>query len=86
MQIQATLDRVTGIRPHPLTWPGLDGGPTDKLTMRDHIGVVPATVADPDGDVVLVSHSGGGPVVQCAVDRSRRSLEAAAGGVCQDLS
>lgn len=38
--------------------------------MRDHVDAVLARVADLDGDVVLVGHSGGGPVVQCAVDRA----------------
>ena len=58
-----------GINSHALTLPGLDGDPTTGLGMRDHVDTVVAAVRNLDGEVVLVGHSGGGPVVQCVVDR-----------------
>jgi pimeloyl-ACP methyl ester carboxylesterase len=62
--------RAAGITPHAVTLPGLDGSPHEGLTLDDHVDAVLALVEGLDGDVVLVGHSGGGIVVQCAVDRN----------------
>lgn len=58
-----------GINPIPVTLPGLDGSPTNGLTLDDHIGAVLALVENCAGDVILVGHSGGATVVQGVVDR-----------------
>lgn len=60
---------AAGITVHPVTLPGRDGQGTAGVTLVDHIDAVMGLVEDCDGDVVLVGHSGGGAVVQGAVDR-----------------
>jgi len=64
--------REAGHRPHPMTLPGLESREANRsaITLRDHVDAVVAKVdacARPD-PVVLVGHSGGGPVVHAAVD------------------
>lgn len=61
--------RTAGITTHAVTLPGLDGRPTEDITLEDHIGAVAELAAGLDGRVVLVGHSGGGTVVQGVVDR-----------------
>lgn len=61
--------RAAGITPHPITLPGLDGSSTTGLTLDDHIEAVLRLVRELQGDIVLVGHSGGGPVVQSVIDR-----------------
>lgn len=64
---------AAGLVPHPVTLPGL--APRDTaadragVTREDHVAAVAGLVDGLDGDVVLVGHSGGGPVVQQVVDR-----------------
>ncbi|WP_454041912.1 alpha/beta fold hydrolase [Cellulosimicrobium sp. Marseille-Q8652] len=66
------LERA-GLVPHAVTLPGLDPASTAQdraaITRDDHVDAVTRLVAGLDGPVVLVGHSGGGPVVQQAVDR-----------------
>ncbi len=55
----------------PLTLPGMDSLATDRseITLADHIDAVVAEIdAHPAGPVVLVGHSGGGPIAYGAVD------------------
>ncbi|WP_265520136.1 alpha/beta fold hydrolase [Oerskovia flava] len=65
--------RAAGLVPHAVTLPGLDPAASahDRagVTRDDHVDAVADLVAGLDGDVVLVGHSGGGPVVQQVVDR-----------------
>ena len=53
-----------------LTLPGVESLDTDRrgITLRDHVNAVVAAVDAVEGSVVLVGHSGGGPVVQAAAD------------------
>ncbi len=64
---------AAGLVPHPVTLPGLAPGSTAaeraRVTRTDHVDAVADLVAGLDGPVVLVGHSGGGPVVQQVVDR-----------------
>jgi pimeloyl-ACP methyl ester carboxylesterase len=64
---------AAGLVPHPVTLPGLEPGSTAAeraaVTREDHVGAVAELVDGLDGAVVLVGHSGGGPVVQQVVDR-----------------
>ena len=68
--VATELER-TGIVAHAVTLPGLS--PTDRdtntLVLDDHVSAVAALVDDVQGDVVIVGHSGGAPVVQGVVDR-----------------
>lgn len=61
--------RAAGITPHAVTLPGLDGGGGEGLTLDDHVEAVLDLVDNLEGGIVLVGHSGGGAVVQGAVDR-----------------
>lgn len=61
--------RAAGIETRAVTLPGLDGGPTDDLTLDDHVAAVARVVEGLVGPVVLVGHSGGAPIVQTLVDR-----------------
>lgn len=69
-EVAPALDRA-GITPHAVTLPGLEAGcPAPAgLTLDDHVAAVVSLVDGLEGDVVLVGHSGGGPVVQGALDR-----------------
>ncbi|MBD8080325.1 alpha/beta hydrolase [Cellulosimicrobium arenosum] len=64
---------AAGLVPHAVTLPGMAADDTAAeratTTRDDHVDAVAALVAGLDGDVVLVGHSGGGPVVQQVVDR-----------------
>ena len=53
-----------------LTLPGVESREADRsgITLRDHVDAVVAAVDAVDGPVVLVGHSGGGPVAQAAAD------------------
>lgn len=61
--------QAAGITTHAVTLPGLDGTPTDGITLDHHVDAVAELAAGLDGRVVLVGHSGGGTVVQSVVDR-----------------
>jgi pimeloyl-ACP methyl ester carboxylesterase len=62
-----------GHRTHPLTLPGLESRAADRsgITLRDHIeavvSVVDALAGSADG-IVLVGHSGGGPIAHAVAD------------------
>lgn len=64
---------AAGLVPHAVTLPGLDPASTPQdraaITRDDHVEAVAGLVTGLDGPVVLVGHSGGGPVVQQVVDR-----------------
>ncbi|WP_144681527.1 alpha/beta fold hydrolase [Cellulosimicrobium sp. TH-20] len=70
---------AAGLVPHPVTLPGLEPGETaaDRahVTRADHVAAVTRLVDGLDGRVVLVGHSGGGPVVQEALDRDPARIE-----------
>lgn len=62
-----------GHRTHALTLPGMESKDADRcgITLRDHVNTVVDVIdsVDPsDGKVVLVGHSGGGPIAHAAVD------------------
>ena len=63
--------RASGLTPHPVTLPGLDGpdDTRDGVVLEDHVRSVTDLVDRIDGEVVLVGHSGGAVVVQSVVDR-----------------
>lgn len=67
-QVEPVL-RSAGLAPHAVTLPGLDGSSTADVTLDDHVEAVLDLADQLDDEVVLVGHSGGGLVVQCAVDR-----------------
>src|SRR5690348_13662045 len=62
--------RDAGHDVHPVTLPGLESKEADRtgITLRDHVDAVVALVDSLDGEVVLVGHSGGGPVAQAVAD------------------
>ncbi|WP_340698541.1 alpha/beta fold hydrolase [Cellulosimicrobium funkei] len=70
---------AAGLVPHPVTRPGGAPGatPADRahVTRADHVAAVTDLVDGLDGRVVLVGHSGGGPVVQEALDRDPARIE-----------
>ena len=55
----------------PVTLPGLESVDADRtgIGLETHIDAVAALIDSLDGPVVLVGHSGGGPVVHGATDR-----------------
>jgi pimeloyl-ACP methyl ester carboxylesterase len=61
--------RAAGLTPHAVALPGQ--GPDDRsaATLDDHVAAVRELVDDLEGDVVLVGHSGGAPVVQMVTDQ-----------------
>ncbi|MFD1504963.1 alpha/beta hydrolase [Georgenia yuyongxinii] len=63
------LERA-GLRPHPVTLPGLDAPSADRagLTLADHVAALREVVVALDGPVVLVGHSGGAAPVSAVVD------------------
>lgn len=64
--------RDAGLVPHPVTLPGLDGRSESAIgavTREDTVSAVSDLVAGLDGEIVLVGHSGGGPVIQQVADR-----------------
>lgn len=62
---------AAGHTPRPLTLPGMDSTESDRtgITLDDHIRFVEESIADLEGDIVLVGHSGGGSVIHAVVDR-----------------
>lgn len=60
-----------GLIPHAVTLPGLGSVDDDRagLTLDDHVAAVRDLVDSLEGGVVLVGHSGGGPVVQMVTDQ-----------------
>ncbi|MGA3539960.1 alpha/beta fold hydrolase [Micromonosporaceae bacterium DT194] len=64
--------REAGHRVHQLTLPGMESPTAERatITLRDHVDAVVAQIdaCDPAAQVVLVGHSGGGPVAHAAVD------------------
>lgn len=70
---------AAGLVPHAVTLPGLEPGATAqdraRVTRDDHVDAVARLVAGLDGRVVLVGHSGGGPVVQQVADRDPARIE-----------
>ena len=63
--------RHAGLYPHAVTLPGLESADADRssITLDDHVAGVRDLVDRLDGDVVLVGHSGGAPVVQMVADQ-----------------
>lgn len=63
---------AAGLAPHAVTLPGLASPDDDRsrVTFDDHVDAVVELLSTLEGDVVLVGHSGGGMVVQHAVDRA----------------
>jgi pimeloyl-ACP methyl ester carboxylesterase len=63
--------RDAGLHPHALTLPGLESADATRssITLDDHVAAVRDLVDPLDGDVVLVGHSGGAPVVQMVADQ-----------------
>ena len=61
---------AAGLRPHPLTLPGLEAEHPDRasVTLQDQIDAVVAEVDRFDEPVVLVGHSGGGTVAHAVAD------------------
>jgi len=70
---------AAGLVPHAVTLPGLEPGTTTedraRVTRDDHVDAVARLVDGLDGRVVLVGHSGGGPVVQQVADRDPGRIE-----------
>ncbi|MCB7134987.1 alpha/beta fold hydrolase [Cellulosimicrobium marinum] len=70
--------RAAGLVPHAVTLPGLRPQDTAadraRVTRDDHVDAVARLVDGLEGDVVLVGHSGGGPVVQQVADRDPRRI------------
>jgi pimeloyl-ACP methyl ester carboxylesterase len=61
---------AAGHRVHPLTLPGLESpdAPRAGIRLRDHVDAVVAKIDELAVPLVLVGHSGGGPIVHGAVD------------------
>lgn len=61
---------AAGHRAHPVTRPGLEAG-TDAagVTLADQVAAIVAEIDAHDEPVVLVGHSGGGPIVYGAADQ-----------------
>lgn len=53
-----------------LTLPGLESHDVDRsnIGFADHVGAVVRAIDSTDGELVLVGHSGGGPIVHAAAD------------------
>ena len=63
--------RAAGHDPYPVTLPGLESADADRtgIGLQDHIDAVVAVVDSFEVPVVLVGHSGGGPIVHGVTDR-----------------
>ncbi len=61
---------AAGHRVHPLTLPGLESvdAPRAGIGLQTHIDAVTAVADGLDGSVVLVGHSGGGPIIYGVTD------------------
>ena len=61
-----------GHRTHPLTLPGMESPDADRsaISLRDHVDAVVEVLDsfEPEDEVVLVGHSGGGAIAHAAVD------------------
>ena len=68
--------RAAGHTVHQLTLPGLESRDAERsaITLRDHIDAVVAAIDTVDGPVVLVGHSGGGPIAWAAADARPESV------------
>lgn len=68
-EVVEALERA-GHRARPLTLPGLESAGVDRrgIGLREHVAAVIAAIDDAAGAVVLVGHSGGGPVAHAAAD------------------
>lgn len=61
---------AAGHRAHPVTRPGLaEGDDAAPVTLADQVDAIVARVDAADGPVVLVGHSGGGPLVYAAAEQ-----------------
>jgi len=61
---------AAGHRAHPVTRPGLAAGDdASTATLRDQVAAIVAEIDRIDGPVVLVGHSGAGPIVYAAADQ-----------------
>jgi len=59
-----------GHRAHPVTRPGLEAGiDPSGVSMKDQVAAIVAEIDRLDGQVILVGHSGGGPIVYGAADQ-----------------
>jgi pimeloyl-ACP methyl ester carboxylesterase len=67
--VAPALERA-GHRVRALTLPGLESKGADRsgIGLRDHVDAVVAAVDEAAGPVVLVGHSGGGPIAYAAAD------------------
>jgi pimeloyl-ACP methyl ester carboxylesterase len=68
-QVAPALEQA-GHRVRALTLPGLESLDAHRsgIGLRDHVDAVVAAVDEADGPVVLVGHSGGGPIAHAAAD------------------
>jgi pimeloyl-ACP methyl ester carboxylesterase len=68
-EVARALERA-GHRVRALTLPGLESAEAERrdIGLRDHVAAVVAAVDEADGAVVLVGHSGGGPIAHAAAD------------------
>jgi pimeloyl-ACP methyl ester carboxylesterase len=71
-EVRPPLD-AAGHRVQALTLPGLESVEAERrgIGLRDHVGAVVAAIdaiAEAGGPVVLVGHSGGGPIAHAAAD------------------
>ena len=61
---------AAGHRAHPITRPGLEAGADAAgVTLRDQVAAIVAEIDRSDEPVVLVGHSGAGPIVYGAADQ-----------------
>lgn len=67
--VTRVLERA-GHRTHPLTLPGLESVDAERSDVRlhHHVAAVVAAIDRVEGPVVLVGHSGGGPIAHGAAD------------------
>ncbi len=68
-EVAPVLEKA-GHRVSALTLPGLQARDADRggIGLRDHVEAVVAAIDETDGPVVLVGHSGGGPIAHGALD------------------
>ncbi|MBN9139321.1 MAG: alpha/beta hydrolase [Micrococcales bacterium] len=61
---------AAGHRAHPLTRPGLaEGDDAASVTLAEQVEAIVAAIDATEGPVVLVGHSGGGPLVYAAAEQ-----------------
>lgn len=68
-EVRPPLDEA-GHRVRALTLPGLESAEAERrgIRLRDHVDAVVAAIDEADGPVVVVGHSGGGPIGHAAAD------------------